>query len=360
MHSSRGIAVTTEVPLLDIQSVSMSFPAHRGLATWIGRTKSRELQAVREVSLQLKSGETIGLVGESGCGKSTLGRCIAGLYKPTSGQILYQGEPLHAAENRDRAPRRVQMIFQDPYASLNPRMTIQQTLSEVLRVHGLAKGRRAVAERVDRLLTTVGLSPALKEQLPHAFSGGQRQRISIARALAVEPEIIIADEPVSALDVSIQAQIINLFVRLREEFRLAYLFIAHDLNVVRHVSHRIAVMYLGQIVELAPAQELFRNPGHPYTRALLSAIPKPDPDQRSRAISLEGELPDPHAPPPGCSFHTRCPIAVSRCSIEPPQLLEHTPAHWVRCHRAFEIGLGSEGVRQPDPHNLKPPSTIQT
>ncbi len=342
--------MTTEVPLLDIQAVSMSFPASRSLAAWIGGAKPRELQAVREVSLQLKSGETVGLVGESGCGKSTLGRCIAGLYKPTSGQIFYRGEPLHAPENRDKAPRRVQMIFQDPYASLNPRMTIEQTLSEVLRVHKLAKGRLSVDERIDRLLTTVGLSPALKKQLPHSFSGGQRQRISIGRALAVEPEIIIADEPVSALDVSIQAQIINLFVRLREEFRLAYLFIAHDLNVVRHVSHRVAVMYLGQIVELAPSRELFRNPGHPYTHALLSAIPKPDPDQRSRAISLEGELPDPHSPPPGCSFHTRCPIAITRCTIEPPQLLEHAPSRWVRCHRAFEIRA----------HNLKPPSTIQT
>jgi len=340
----------TEAPLLDIRSVSMSFPARRGLAAVLGGTKPRELKAVREVSLQLQSGETVGLVGESGCGKSTLGRCIAGLYKPTSGEILYRGEPLHASENRAEAPRRVQMIFQDPYASLNPRMTIAQTLSEVLSVHSLAKGRHNITERVDRLLTIVGLSPKLQAQLPHSFSGGQRQRISIARALAVEPEIIIADEPVSALDVSIQAQIINLFIRLREELHLAYLFIAHDLNVVRHVSHRVAVMYLGQIVELAPSQELFRNPGHPYTNALLSAIPKPDPDQRSRAISLEGELPDPHSPPPGCSFHTRCPIAIARCTIEAPKLLEHAPSRWVRCHRAFEIRA----------HNLKPPSTIHT
>jgi oligopeptide transport system ATP-binding protein len=327
-----------KAPLLEIRSLSMSFPARKGLAAWLSRHRPQPLQAIRNVSFTLHAGETLGLVGESGCGKTTLGRCAVGLYKPTAGDVLYRGEPLHDLINSRQKARRVQMIFQDPYASLNPRLSVEQTLSEVIMVHELLRSARDTTERIQRLLATVGLSPKLKDLLPHAFSGGQRQRISIARALAVEPEIIIADEPVSALDVSIQAQIINLFIRLREEFGLAYLFIAHDLNVVRHISHRIAVMYLGQIVELASSRDLFHLPGHPYTRSLLAAIPKPDPDQRSRTASLEGELPDPHSPPLGCSFHTRCPIAIARCRVDPPQLIEHAPAHWVRCHRAFEIG----------------------
>jgi oligopeptide/dipeptide ABC transporter ATP-binding protein len=329
--------VSDSPTLLDIRSVSKSFTAPRRLAAWLGGAPPRALQAVRDVSFRLAAGETLGLVGESGCGKSTLGRCIAGLYPPSSGEILYRGAPLHGAgTGRRQISRRIQMIFQDPYASLNPRLSVEQTLREVLQVHRIVSGRGETADRIDRLLTTVGLSPRLKDQLPHAFSGGQRQRISIARALAVEPEIVIADEPVSALDVSIQAQIINLFIRLREEFGLAYLFIAHDLNVVRHVSHRIAVMYLGQFVELGSADRLFAKPGHPYTRSLLDAIPKPDPELRRSIASLEGELPDPHAPPHGCSFHTRCPIAVARCSTEPPALTEPAPGRQVRCYRAFE------------------------
>jgi oligopeptide/dipeptide ABC transporter ATP-binding protein len=327
-----------KAPLLEIRRLSMNFPAQKDLVGWLRRNRLQPLQAVRNVSLMLHAGETLGLVGESGCGKTTLGRCVVGLYKPTGGDVLYRGEPLHGGIDPRQKARRVQMIFQDPYASLNPRLSVEQTLSEVVTVHELSRTPRDTTERIHRLLVTVGLSPKMKDLLPHAFSGGQRQRISIARALAVEPEIIIADEPVSALDVSIQAQIINLFIRLREEFGLAYMFIAHDLNVVRHISHRIAVMYLGQIVELASAQDLFHSPGHPYTRSLLSAIPKPDPDQRSRTVSLEGELPDPHSPPAGCSFHTRCPIAIARCRVDPPQLLEHAPTHWVRCHRAFELG----------------------
>jgi len=332
--------VNSAAPLLQVNSLVKGFPARRSLAALMRGEKPRALQAVRGVSLELATGETLGLVGESGCGKSTLGRCIAGLYRPTSGSVFYRGEPLHGRETRRQSSRRVQMIFQDPYASLNPQLSVERTLAEVIRVHGLAKGRSAIADRVDELLLQVGLSPQAKSQLPHTFSGGQRQRISIARALAVEPEIIIADEPVSALDVSIQAQIVNLFIELRERLGLAYLFIAHDLNVVRHVSDRIAVMYLGQIVEVAATRELFRQPGHPYTRSLLSAIPKPDPDHRSHSVSLEGELPDPHFPPSGCNFNTRCPLVVERCRIESPELLEHSPARAVRCHRAFQVEVG--------------------
>jgi len=328
--------VSAAAPLLEVRSLSMSFPARRSLAELARGEKPRLLQAVRDVSLTLSAGETLGLVGESGCGKSTLGRCVAGLYRPTAGDVLYRGSPLHDAGAHRQSSRRVQMIFQDPYASLNPQLSVEQTLGEVLRVHGLAKSRSAIVGRIDELLLQVGLLPQAKHQRPHAFSGGQRQRISIARALAVEPEIIIADEPISALDVSIQAQIINLFIELRERLDLAYLFIAHDLNVVRHISHRIAVMYLGHIVETATAQELFRNPGHPYTRALLSAIPKPDPDHRSAIVSLEGELPDPLSPPLGCSFSTRCPLVIDRCLTEPPKLLDHAHERFVRCHRAFD------------------------
>ena len=325
-------------PLLEVRSLRKSFEASgRPFVRFVGG-RPRLLQAVRDVSLSLEAGETLGLVGESGCGKSSLGRCIVGLYPPTAGEILYRGTPLHGNTGGHRtASRRIQMIFQDPYASLNPRLSVEAALTEVLRVHDLAKGKGEIRERVDQLLLTVGLSPSLKAQLPHAFSGGQRQRISIARALAVEPEIIVADEPVSALDVSIQAQIVNLFIELRERFGLAYIFIAHDLSVVRHISNRIAVMYLGQIVEMAPSKGLFREPGHPYTRSLLSAIPKPDPEHRRRVVSLEGELPDPYAPPSGCSFSTRCPIAVERCRTVMPELKEHRARREVRCHRAFEL-----------------------
>jgi oligopeptide transport system ATP-binding protein len=323
-------------PLLEIRSLTKNFEAPGRLVAWATGSRPRFLQAVRDVSLTLEAGETLGLVGESGCGKSSLARCIAGLYPPTAGEILYRGTPLHGNPgSRRTASRRVQMIFQDPYASLNPRLSIEATLAEVLRVHNLAKESRDVRDRVDQLLLTVGLSPTLKAQLPHAFSGGQRQRISLARALAVEPEIVIADEPVSALDVSIQAQIVNLFIELRERFGLAYIFIAHNLNIVRHISHRIAVMYLGQIVEVAQSQKLFEEPGHPYTRALLSAIPKPDPEHRTRIVSLEGELPDPYAPPLGCSFNTRCPISVEQCYAVMPELDEHRARHEVRCYRAF-------------------------
>ncbi len=323
--------------LLEVRGLSKSFAATRPLARWMSGAGPRRLQAVRDVSFTLQPGETLGIVGESGCGKSTLGRCIVGLYEPTAGVVLYRGEVLHGAgADRRTTGRRVQMIFQDPYASLNPRLPVGRALAEVLAVHGLASGHEARRDRVAALMSMVGLSPRLADRLPHAFSGGQRQRVSIARALAAKPEIIVADEPVSALDVSIQAQIVNLFIELRERLGLAYVFIAHDLSVVRHISHRVGVMYLGQIVELAEARALFREPGHPYTRALLTAIPRPDPDHRTRAASLEGELPDPHAPPPGCSFSTRCPLATDLCRAAMPELREHRPGRLVRCHRAFE------------------------
>jgi oligopeptide transport system ATP-binding protein len=329
----------TEAPLLEVRDLVKSFEAHGGWAERLAGAAPRRLQAVRGVSLALAEGETLGLVGESGCGKSTLGRCIVGLHPPSAGEILYRGQPLHGpGADRRAVSRRVQMIFQDPFASLNPRLGVGSALAEVVAVHGRAHGRTEIAAEVDRLLRTVGLAPEQKDRLPHEFSGGQRQRVSIARALAVEPEIIVADEPVSALDVSIQAQIVNLFIELRDALGLAYLFIAHDLAVVRHISHRIAVMYLGEIVELAPARRLFERPGHPYARSLLGAIPAPDPAHRRTAPSLEGELPDPTRPPPGCSFHTRCPLAVERCRREPPALIEHAPGHSVRCHRAFQAG----------------------
>jgi oligopeptide transport system ATP-binding protein len=325
--------------LLEVRSLTMEFRAERSLARALTHAPARVLMAVRDVSLTLRSGETLGLVGESGCGKSTLGRCIAGLHTPTSGEVLYRGAPVSSAHMSRRAlSRRIQMIFQDPYASLNPRMTVHQTLAEVLTVHRLREGRGAIDDRIEELMTIVGLPHRVRHELPKSFSGGQRQRISIARALAVEPEIIIADEPISALDVSIQAQILNLFVELREAFGLAYLFVAHDLTVVRHISHRIAVMYLGQIVEIASAAELFSRPGHPYTRALLSAVPLPDPRRRTVAASIEGELPNPYSPPPGCSFSTRCPLVVERCRAAMPALSEIEPGRWVRCYRAFEVG----------------------
>jgi oligopeptide/dipeptide ABC transporter ATP-binding protein len=325
-------------PILVIRELTVCFPKPRSLVEFLAGKPRRVLTAVRNVSLSLNVGQTLGLVGESGCGKSTLGRCIVGLYHPTAGAILYRGTPMAKRGPSGRSvSRRVQMIFQDPYSSLNPRMSVRQTLSEVLAVHRLASGRGEISDRVDELLTLVGLPPRVRDELPKSFSGGQRQRISIARALAAKPEIIIADEPVSALDVSIQAQIINLFIKLQEELGLAYLFIAHDLNVVRHVSHRIAVMYLGQVVESANARELFRHPGHPYTRALLSAIPQPDPGKRTVAASLEGELPDPYLPPAGCSFSSRCPLVVPKCRDMPPELIASLPDHQVRCYRAFEV-----------------------
>jgi oligopeptide transport system ATP-binding protein len=292
------------------------------------------VHAVDGVSMDIKRGETLGLVGESGCGKSTTGRCILRLIEPSSGQIWFDGREVIgiAGPELQRLRRDMQIIFQDPFASLNPRHTVGAIVGEALTIHHLAKTRRQQEDRVVELLETVGLRSDHLNRFPHEFSGGQRQRIGIARALAVEPKLIVCDEPVSALDVSIQAQVINLLEDLQEKLHLTYLFIAHDLSVVEHISDRVAVMYLGRVVEIAPARELYDNPRHPYTEALLSAVPIPDPKVRRKRIMLQGDVPNPISPPSGCRFRTRCPLAEPRCASEVPQLRESTRGHWVACH----------------------------
>jgi oligopeptide transport system ATP-binding protein len=318
-------------PLLRVNNLVKNFPAGGGVLAGA----REQVHAVANVSFEIGAGETLGLVGESGCGKSTTGRCILRLIEPTSGEVWLEGREVTGIEGRTLGALRrdMQIIFQDPFASLNPRMTVAAIIGEALIIHKLAKTRAAFEDRIVELLALVGLNADHMRRYPHEFSGGQRQRIGIARALAVSPKLIVCDEPVSALDVSIQAQIINLLADLQDEFRLAYLFIAHDLAVVQHISTRVAVMYLGRIVELAPAQELYQNPRHPYTEALLSAVPTPDPAARRRRIRLEGEIPNPIRPPPGCHFHTRCPIRqLPLCSTEKPQLKETADGHWVACH----------------------------
>jgi oligopeptide transport system ATP-binding protein len=303
----------------------------------IFQRKVGAVRAVDGLSFFIRKGETLGLVGESGCGKSTTGRAILQLYRPTSGSVQFEGVELTRlkGEALRKMRRQVQMIFQDPYASLNPRMTVGSIIGEPLDIHGLARGREK-QQRVEELLRVVGLNPYFANRYPHEFSGGQRQRIGIARALAVNPSFIVCDEPISALDVSIQAQIINLLEELQDEFGLTYLFIAHDLSVVRHISDRIAVMYLGKIVELADRLELYEQPLHPYTKALLSAVPIPDPtiERKRERIILTGDVPSPVNPPPGCRFHTRCPLADTICREQEPEFREVTPGHWAACHFA--------------------------
>jgi len=317
-------------PLLSVRGLKKYFPIRGGI---LSREVDR-VHAVDGVSFDIAAGETLGLVGESGCGKSTTGRCILRLIEPSAGEVRFQGRDVTKMDGEAlRALRRdMQIIFQDPFASLNPRHTVGGIIGEALIIHALVKGRREMEERVVQLLETVGLQPEHMRRFPHEFSGGQRQRIGIARALAVEPKLIVCDEPVSALDVSIQAQVINLLEDLQEKFGLTYLFIAHDLSVVEHISDRVAVMYLGRVVEVATAEELYENPLHPYTEALLSAVPIPDPKIKRRRIVLQGDVPNPIRPPSGCHFHTRCPIAQPVCSQESPVLKSAGGRHQVSCH----------------------------
>jgi oligopeptide transport system ATP-binding protein len=320
--------------ILQVDNLVKYFPVGGGVLTGpLGMVR-----AVDDVSFSIRRGETLGLVGESGCGKTTTGRCILQLERPTSGRILFEGVDLVTLDQvaLRSVRRRIQVIFQDPYSSLNPRMTIGQILAEPIEVHGIVREKAARAERVRELLTQVGLAPQHARRYPHQLSGGQRQRVGIARALAMEPSLIVCDEPVSALDVSIQAQIINLLEDLQARYGLTYLFIAHDLSVVRHISDRVAVMYLGKIAEITERTALYAEPMHPYTRALLSAVPIPDPGleaTRERTV-LRGEVPSPLNPPRGCVFHPRCSIAVDRCSAEIPPLREIRPGHWAACHLA--------------------------
>jgi len=315
--------------LLRIRNLRKYFPVRSGLFS----RETGHVHAVDDVSFDIAEGETLGLVGESGCGKSTTGRAILRLIEPTSGEIWFRDRNVTELDERSMRHLRkeIQMIFQDPYSSLDPRMTVGSIIGEALLVHGLAADRKAREERVVELLETVGLSAEHLRRYPHEFSGGQRQRIGIARSLAVSPSMIVCDEAVSALDVSVQAQVVNLLEDLQKKFGLTYLFIAHDLSVVEHISTRVAVMYLGKIVELAPARDLYINPRHPYSEALLSAVPVPDPTAKRRRIILEGDVPSPVTPPSGCRFHTRCALRVPSCSHNEQVLTEVSPGHWVAC-----------------------------
>ncbi|WP_090301183.1 ABC transporter ATP-binding protein [Ensifer sp. YR511] len=324
--------------LVEVQNMRVHFPLRGGI---LGRPTGEAIKAIDDISFSIYEGETLGLVGESGCGKSTTGRAILQLRRPTSGSVHFQGRDLaSASEEEMRSMRReMQMIYQDPYSSLNPRMSIGDAIAEPIRIHGLRKGSAAIDERVRELLELVGLAPDFAQRYPHEFSGGQRQRVGIARALAMEPKFLVCDEPVSALDVSIQAQVINLLEDLQARLGLTYLFIAHGLAVVKHISDRIAVMYLGKIVELGKAADLYTAPKHPYTRSLLSAVPIPDPkvEKTRKRIILQGDIPSPLNPPSGCRFHTRCPMATAKCAAQEPSFSEVSPGHYAACWRSDEI-----------------------
>ena len=319
--------------LLEVQDLKQYFDIN------VGFFKSKPLKAVDGVSFNIRKGETLGLVGESGCGKTTVGRSLLQLYKPTGGKVIYDGKEINGKESLREFRKKATMVFQDPYSSLNPRMTVSDIVAEPLDVHHLYKTKKERTERILELLGYVGLNSEHASRYAHEFSGGQRQRIGIARALAVNPEFIVCDEPVSALDVSIQAQVINMFVELQEKLKLTYLFIAHDLLVVRHISNRIAVMYLGKMVELADAEEIYRHPLHPYSRCLLSAVPFPDPKKarENKRIVLSGDIPSPLNAPSGCPFRTRCPYASNECSKSMPEFREVESGHFVACHRLERI-----------------------
>jgi peptide/nickel transport system ATP-binding protein len=333
-------------PLLAVRKLRKFYPIQKGFR----RRVVGQIRAVDDVSFDIRAGETLGLVGESGCGKTTTARCILRAIPPTSGEILFRTRddrlvdlaPLSRDALRPLRPQ-IQMIFQDPFGSLNPRMTLFDNVGEPLLVNGLRDRRRRM-DRVAELLRLVGLRPEYLHRFPHAFSGGQRQRIGIARALATEPRLIVADEPVSALDVSVQAQVLNLLLELQQRLHLTYLFVAHDLTVVRHISDRVAVMYVGQLVELAPAEALFGRPRHPYTAALMQAVPVPDPRVPSGDVALRGEVASPANPPTGCYFHPRCPYVVDICRTEPPALREVAPGHFARCHRTDELVLAPDAA----------------
>ncbi|MEB3297954.1 MAG: dipeptide ABC transporter ATP-binding protein [Candidatus Sericytochromatia bacterium] len=327
----------SNTPLLQVRNLKKHFPIHRGI---LFKKQVGAVKAVDGLDFDVLPGETLGLVGESGCGKSTTGRLILRLIEATAGEVLFDGvDLLKLPADRMREMRKqMQIVFQNPYASLDPRMTIGDSIAEPLRVHGVGD-EGSIQARVKELLERVGLSPTYSGRYPHEFSGGQRQRIGIARALAIKPRFIVADEPVSALDVSVQAQVLNLLDELQEEFGLTYLFIAHNLATVQHISDRVAVMYLGKMVELGTSDQLYNDPKHPYTKALLSAVPEPDPTLRRERVILQGDIPSPVDPPAGCRFHTRCPVAIDRCKVEDPAFVDTGAGHRVACHLHPAVSL---------------------